>query len=126
MHLVIDGIARDPEQLADAEAVRVALIECARRIGMEPAAEPLVVQLRASHRALPGVTGVLLLKESHITVHTAPEESWMAIDVFSCHDFDGGSVLRFFADHFAFTRSDVLEVATPQRAKDRCYAETAP
>ncbi|MBK7301342.1 MAG: adenosylmethionine decarboxylase [Moraxellaceae bacterium] len=31
-----------------------------------------------------GVTGVLLLQESHISIHTWPEYSYAAIDVFMC------------------------------------------
>lgn len=33
-----------------------------------------------------GVTGVLVLQESHITIHTWPEYGYAAIDVFMCGD----------------------------------------
>lgn len=33
-----------------------------------------------------GVTGVLLLAESHISIHTWPEKSYAAIDIFMCGD----------------------------------------
>ena len=33
-----------------------------------------------------GVTGVLLLRESHISIHTWPEHSFAAVDVFMCGD----------------------------------------
>ncbi|MEM9795578.1 MAG: adenosylmethionine decarboxylase [Pseudomonadota bacterium] len=33
-----------------------------------------------------GVTGVLLLAESHITVHTWPEHDYAALDLFMCGD----------------------------------------
>ena len=33
-----------------------------------------------------GVTGVVALAESHISVHTWPEHEYMAIDVFMCGD----------------------------------------
>ena len=32
-----------------------------------------------------GVTGVVLLKESHIAVHTWPEHAYAAIDLFTCN-----------------------------------------
>lgn len=35
-----------------------------------------------------GVTGVILLEESHISIHTWPEKKFAAIDVFSCKRFD--------------------------------------
>lgn len=33
-----------------------------------------------------GVTGVVALAESHISVHTWPEHGYMAVDVFMCGD----------------------------------------
>lgn len=33
-----------------------------------------------------GVTGVIALSESHISVHTWPEHAYMAVDVFMCGD----------------------------------------
>ena len=33
-----------------------------------------------------GITGVLVLTESHITVHTWPEKNYAAFDVFMCGD----------------------------------------
>lgn len=35
-----------------------------------------------------GVTGVLLLAESHISIHTWPEQNYAAIDIFMCGKCD--------------------------------------
>jgi S-adenosylmethionine decarboxylase len=32
----------------------------------------------------PGITGVAILAESHISIHTWPEEGYVAIDLFTC------------------------------------------
>ena len=39
------------------------------------------------------VTLVLILAESHLSIHTWPEESMVAIDLFSCGAIDGGLVI---------------------------------
>lgn len=39
-----------------------------------------------------GVTGFILLAESHISIHTWPEHNYAAVDVFSCKPFDVGIV----------------------------------
>lgn len=39
----------------------------------------------AIHKFNPrGITGVLLLKESHIAIHSWPEFDYLAIDIFTC------------------------------------------
>ncbi|RME78919.1 MAG: adenosylmethionine decarboxylase [Methanobacteriota archaeon] len=43
-----------------------------------------------------GFTGVLLLSESHITIHTWPEYGYAAIDVFTC-----GGCAEVVLDHMA-------------------------
>jgi S-adenosylmethionine decarboxylase len=51
--------------------------------------------LDASHVIFPNgaITLVLILAESHLSIHTWPEESLIAIDLFSCGAIDGGRVL---------------------------------
>ena len=40
-----------------------------------------------------GVTGVLLLAESHVSIHTWPEHAYAAVDVFACDDGGGDDPL---------------------------------
>ncbi len=51
--------------------------------------------LANSHVVFPNgaVTLVLVLAESHLSIHTWPEESLIAIDLFSCGAIDGQRVL---------------------------------
>ncbi len=51
--------------------------------------------LDTSHVVFPNgaVTLVLILAESHLSIHTWPEESLIAIDLFSCGAIDGRRVL---------------------------------
>ena len=51
--------------------------------------------LDTSHVVFPNgaVTLVLILAESHLSIHTWPEESLIAIDLFSCGAIDGQRVL---------------------------------
>jgi len=51
--------------------------------------------LETSHVVFPNgaVTLVLILAESHLSIHTWPEESLIAVDLFSCGAIDGRRVL---------------------------------
>ncbi len=40
-----------------------------------------------------GVTGVILLSESHASFHTYPEQQYIALDIFSCGDAEPQMVL---------------------------------
>ena len=57
--------------------------------------------LKESHVVFPNkaVTLVLILAESHLSIHTWPEENLVAIDLFSCGTIDGHAVI----DHLART-----------------------
>jgi S-adenosylmethionine decarboxylase len=51
--------------------------------------------LDASHVVFPNgaITLVLILAESHLSIHTWPEEDLVAIDLFSCGSIDGQAVI---------------------------------
>jgi S-adenosylmethionine decarboxylase len=56
-----------------------------------------------------GVSGVLVLAESHISIHTWPEASYAALDVFMCGDCDPHKAVPFLQEAFGPDRIDVDE-----------------
>ena len=78
-HLIID--MWDAHGLDDAEQLRTAMIDAVNAAG----ATLLHIHL---HRFSPygGVSGVAVLAESHISVHTWPENGYAAFDIFMCGD----------------------------------------
>ncbi len=52
-----------------------------------------------------GVSGVLVVSESHLSVHTWPEHGYAAVDVFSCGDAQAvEEAVRFLVKAFQATR----------------------
>lgn len=48
-----------------------------------------------------GVSGVLVIAESHISIHTWPEENYAAIDFFTCGDYSVfDDVIKYFSEKF--------------------------
>ena len=41
-----------------------------------------------------GVSGVTVLSESHISIHTWPERSFASIDVFMCGNYDPDTIIN--------------------------------
>jgi S-adenosylmethionine decarboxylase len=98
----------------------VARIERALRAGVEAGGATLL-DLRLHHFGPgQGVTGVALLAESHISVHTWPEHGYAALDFFLCgarHDLDAA-----LAAIIAELSPDAIETQTIKRG----YGALAP
>jgi len=78
-HLLADFYGIAAPVLNDAQALEATLVAAAHAAG----AVPLERRFH-SFGGGGGVTGVVLLQESHISVHTWPEHGFAAVDVFMC------------------------------------------
>lgn len=77
-HVLVELSHCAPERLSDLEGVRAAMVGAAHVAGAE-------VREVAFHRFNPrGVSGVVVISESHLSVHTWPELGYAAIDVYTC------------------------------------------
>ncbi len=88
MHLVIDGYGGARDTLEDAEIVRDFLERHPGEIGMTKIAPPQVYTYSGKTPEDWGVSGFVLIAESHIAVHTFPDRGYVNVDVFSCKRFD--------------------------------------
>lgn len=55
-----------------------------------------------------GVSGVVIIAESHLTVHTWPEHGYAAIDVFSCGELDLDAGLALLEKDYRAGRKEVM------------------
>ena len=104
MHLLIDGHGCDPAQLADAEHVRRFLDTFPDAISMTKITEPSVTIYRGPTPEDWGVSGFVIIAESHISVHTFPDRAYLNIDVFSCKEFDADVALAQVREVFTMGR----------------------
>ena len=131
MHLVIDGHGCDAQQLADAERIRRFLDEFPDAISMTKITPPSVYTYQGPKEEDWGVSGFVLIAESHISVHTFPDRGYVNIDVFSCKEFDAEGALAEVSHRFAIgeTKHWVLdrglEHLDPTTAKQAVEAERA-
>ncbi len=103
-HLVVELYACDATRLDDVAAVEAALLEATRAVGA-------TVVGHAFHRYAPqGVTGVVLISESHLSVHTWPESGYAAVDVFTCGGLDPRPAVAVLGRAFAAGEARVQEV----------------
>ena len=77
-HLLVELRSADPKKLDDLQYIREALLYAARTSGATVLGDTF-------HRFSPqGVTGIVAIAESHISIHTWPEFGYAAVDVFTC------------------------------------------
>lgn len=111
MHLIIDGYGGNSERMQDLALLYELLDRYPSTIGMTKIAPPYVFKYTGSKPEDWGITGFVLIAESHISIHTFPERDYICIDIFSCKDFDAQQALSELQDWFGLTnvRSCVLE-----------------
>ena len=94
MHLVIDGYRGDPDKMWDVDLVRRFLDEYPATLGMTKICEPQVQEYNGPKSEDSGVSGFVIIAESHISIHTFPHRDYVNVDVFSCKAFDNERALR--------------------------------
>ena len=79
-HIVCELSGCDAAKLTDVDAVRAMMEKAAK------AANASIVTT-AFHRFQPqGVSGVVVIEESHLSIHTWPETGYAAMDFYTCGD----------------------------------------
>lgn len=58
-----------------------------------------------------GITGVIILSESHISIHTWPEKEYAAIDIFMCGTCDPRCALKILDTYFVnqYSKTQMIE-----------------
>ncbi|HTQ12904.1 MAG TPA: adenosylmethionine decarboxylase [Rhizomicrobium sp.] len=92
-HLIID--LWDAEGLGDRDRIETALIDAVKEAG----ATLLHIHLHTFSDG-GGISGVAVLAESHISVHTWPEKGYAAFDVFMCGDAQPRKAMDVFKAAF--------------------------
>ena len=93
MHLLVDGYGADPELLANESFIEEFLDEFPSLIGMNKISSPHVYNYVGDVPEDWGVSGFVVIAESHISIHTFPTRQYVNIDIFSCKEFDDKGTL---------------------------------
>lgn len=99
-HVMIDAFGCR-QGLDDLNAVFRFLADLPEALGMTIIAPPFCFPYEAPDRRESGITGVVIIAESHVTAHTYPEKGYVAVDAFSCKPFLTSAVLQAVFKSFA-------------------------
>jgi S-adenosylmethionine decarboxylase proenzyme len=93
------------EILNNLESVKTVLVEAAKR------AEATIINV-VFHEFNPfGISGVVVIAESHLSIHTWPEHRYAAVDIFSCGDtLKPGEAAQYLVEQFGARQASCVEV----------------
>ena len=104
-HLLAEFVNCNYEQINDVNIVK----DCLENAALQ--ANATIVQ-SVFHKFSPyGVSGVVVISESHLTIHTWPEYNYAAVDVFTCGDsVDPYVAIEVLKSLFSAEISEIKEV----------------
>ena len=87
-HLMLDLNDCNPAILDDLEACFKLMNDLPEKIGMTKITQPYLFRYSGPIPEDQGITGVTIIAESHISLHTYPKKGYAFVDLFSCKPFD--------------------------------------
>ena len=88
-HLLLEAYGAPREKLADLGMISNLLDIYPDKLNMHKIMPPYVFKYDGGEvKEDWGVSGIVLIAESHIALHTFPEKGFFTLDIFSCKEFD--------------------------------------
>ncbi len=103
-HLLVEFEGCDPLALADLARVTSAMLQAAEASGAT------VVTHSFHHFSPQGVSGAVIIAESHLAIHTWPEHGFAAVDFFTCGGVDMDLGVAVLKRAFGATKETRLEL----------------
>ncbi|MGA9323272.1 MAG: adenosylmethionine decarboxylase [Xanthobacteraceae bacterium] len=102
VHLIVD--LHGAKRLDDIDHIEATLRRCVE------AAHATLVHIHLHHFQPNGVSGVAVLAESHISIHTWPDSGYAALDVFMCGSANPDACIPVLREAFSASRVGVNEI----------------
>ena len=104
-HILAEMYDCSPESLNNIKVVEQTMVDAALEAGAE-------VREVAFHKFSPqGVSGVVVISESHLAIHTWPELGYAAVDIFTCgHTVDPWVSCHYIKEQFLAQNMTAKEI----------------
>jgi S-adenosylmethionine decarboxylase len=109
-HLMLDLSECDQERINDLGFVYDFLNTLPEEIGMQKITQPYVFPYKGIKPEDKGITGFVVIAESHLSVHTFVEKGYAFVDLFSCKPFDTDVARDLIVEAFASKRPEVYMI----------------
>lgn len=103
-HIIAELWECDFDKLNDMQFIEQTFVDAALKSGAE-------IREVAFHKFAPqGVSGVVIISESHLTIHSFPEHGYASIDVYTCGDLDPSIAANYIADALNAGTRETIEM----------------
>ncbi len=104
-HIIMDVSGCKPNLLNNLTFLKKLLVEAAER------ANATILNVAFHHFTPQGVSGVVVISESHLSIHTWPEYGYAALDFYTCGVTDPKAACQFVADTLGANHIQVTVVS---------------
>lgn len=112
-HIIMDASGCNPELLNNLDYLKWLLVEAAEK------ANATVLNVAFHHFTPQGVSGVVVISESHLSIHTWPEYGYAALDFYTCGEIDPKAACEYVAERLNASHIFTTEVARGEEAKGK-------
>jgi len=116
-HIIMDASGCNPEILNDLNYVRQLLVEAAKE------ANATVLNVAFHHFTPQGVSGVVVISESHFSIHTWPEYGYAALDFYTCGDINPKVACDYVAQHLKASYTQITEVLRGREETENTFTK---
>ncbi|XEC94718.1 adenosylmethionine decarboxylase [Paenibacillus tarimensis] len=103
-HLIVDLWECNPDLISTSETLKQLMVEAALHSGAD-------IREVIFHQFEPvGVSGVVVISESHLSVHSFPEHRYVSLDVYTCGGMNPHVSMSFLKDRLGAGRYECIEV----------------
>lgn len=115
-HYIVEASGCDPKIIGSVEKVQQILVKAAEVAGAQ------VWSISFSKFPPQGVSGVVVISESHISTHTWPEYGYVALDIYTCgRHVDPEKAVVFAVEAFGSSTSHITEITRGLDEGDSIY-----
>ncbi len=115
-HYIVEASGCDPKIIGSVEKVQQILVKAAEVAGAQ------VWSISFSKFPPQGVSGVVVISESHISTHTWPEYGYVALDIYTCgKHVDPEKAVVFAVEAFGSSTSHITEITRGLDEGDSIY-----
>ena len=87
-HLVMEASGCSYEKLSDLNIITDLLNNLPDKMNMTKVMPAYVFPYKGEVAEDWGLSGIVIIAESHLAIHTFPDKGFLTVDIFSCKDFD--------------------------------------